>query len=173
MTELAEKIICLLDSSTDQVAQVSVSSAGAEILGATGQLQRILPPKLRVLTTGVFARMERFTSDEISVGLEPVKPGDYLYVQGLVDALRFHGFLARAHDRQRADAWWLLRTLPIGRLEATTICLSLDAMSAGDLEGLLEALHQAESELADLTKRESEAREISAERRREILKSIQ
>jgi hypothetical protein len=128
--------------------------------------------KLQALTTTVFARVERFVADEIHVGLEPVGPSDHLYAQGLVDALRFHGFLARIHDRERAEAWWLLRTLPIGRLEAQAVCLNLDALSAGDLAGLLAALREAETELADIAKLEAEDRAISAERRREILRSI-
>ena len=172
MTERDEMIICLLDPGSDHVAQVSVSAVGAEIMNAAGTLRRTLPATLLDLTAAVFARVERFAPGEISVGARQVAPGNPFYVQGLVDALRLHGFRARAHDPKRADAWWLLRTLPLERREAVAVCLNLDALSTEDLDGLLAALRQAESELADIAKHESEAREISAERRREILKSV-
>ena len=173
MTESAGKIICLLDPSTYHVAQVAVSADGAEIVGATGQLHRTLPATLRHLVSAVFARAERFAPGEIHVSVRPVKPSDHFYAQGLMDALRLYGFMARIHDRKRADAWWLLRTLPLERREVSTVCLNLDALSAGDLEGLLAALRQAESELAEISRRETEVRAVSAEHRREILKSVQ
>jgi uncharacterized tellurite resistance protein B-like protein len=173
MNESDGKIICLLDSGSGDVARVAVSAVGAEIMSATGTLHRVLPMKLRALAAVVSVRFERFAPGEIAVGTRPVNPSDSMYVQGLVDALRLHGFRARAHDSKRAEAWWLIRTLPLERQEAVAICLNLDALSAGDLDGLIAALRQAESELADISQREAEVRAVSAERRREIMKSVQ
>lgn len=166
------RTICLLDRSTGAAALVSVGESGAEILKANGKLARTAVSILTVAAREPSVRFETFAPGEIGVGRRPVKPGDQLYAQGLVEAFEKMNLEAVTLDPKRAAAWWLVQTLPLERDESDAICKNLVALTEEKLNGLLAALNQAAAELAEIDKKESALKSEIAAKRRKLLEEI-